>query len=88
MILFFYNLFVNQYRFEYSKPSGNKDDVDNDNGVGDETIPLVPEFGDASRSSFVVLYNWVLSHRCMLGGSDLGVGQIFSSKNELVNVIK
>jgi hypothetical protein len=24
----------------------------------------------------------------MLGGSDLGVGQIFSSKNELVNVIK
>ena len=41
MILFPYNLFADQHRFDYFKPSVNEDDVDNDNGVGDEIIPLL-----------------------------------------------
>jgi hypothetical protein len=44
----FDNLFVDQHRFDYYKPSDNEDDVD------DEIIPLVSKFKDASRSSFVI----------------------------------
>jgi hypothetical protein len=75
----FDNSFADQYIFNYSEPSNNEDD---------EIIPLVPEFGDASRSSFVVSRDWTLDHKRMQRGSDLKVGQIFSSKNDLVNVVK
>jgi len=68
--------------FNYSEPSNNEDDVD------DEIIPLVPEFGDAFRSSFVVSHYWTLDYKRMQRGSDLEVGQTFSNKNDLVNVIK
>jgi hypothetical protein len=47
----FDNSFADQYIFNYSEPSNNEDD---------EIIPLVPEFGDASRSSFVVSRDWAL----------------------------
>jgi len=53
----FDNLFVDQHRFDYYKPSDNEDDVD------DEIIPLVSEFEDASRSSFVISHNCALNHR-------------------------
>ena len=47
----FDNFFVDQHRFDYHKPSDNEDDVD------DEIIPLVSEFKDAFRYSFVVSYD-------------------------------
>ena len=68
--IMFDNLFVAQHRFEYYEPSDNEDDVDDDddddddvdddNDVDDEIIHHVPEFGDASRSSFVVSRDWAL----------------------------
>jgi len=82
------NAFAHQHRFNYSEPSDNEYDVDNDNDVDDEIIPLVPEFGDAFGSSFIVSHDWALSHRRMPEESDLEVGQIYSSKNKLVNVVK
>jgi hypothetical protein len=71
----FDNLFVDQHRFDYYKPSDNEDDVD------DEIIPLVSEFKDAYRSSFVISYNCALNHRHIRGESDLKVSQTFSNKN-------
>ena len=64
--------------------------IDNnvDNEVDDEITPLVYEFRDIPRSTFVVSHVWPLSHRCFLGGFDLEVGEISSSKNKLVNVVK
>ena len=50
----FDNPFTNQHRFDYSKPSDNKDDVD------DEIIHHVPEFGDTLGSSFVVSHDWAI----------------------------
>ena len=63
--IMFDNLFVDQHRFEYYEPSDNEDDVDDDDDVDgkdvdDEIIHHVPEFGDASRSSFVVSHDWAL----------------------------
>jgi hypothetical protein len=63
--IMFDNLFVDQHRFEYYEPSDNEDDVDDDDDVDgkdvdDEIIHHVPEFGDASRSSFVVSRDWAL----------------------------
>jgi hypothetical protein len=66
----FDNPFPDQHRFDYSEPGDNKDDdtldpnmmvnvdddIDNnvDDDIDDEIIPYVPEFGDASGSSFVI----------------------------------
>ena len=88
--IIFDNPFAHQHRFNYSEPSDNEDDVDNDNdnNVDDEIIPFVPEFGDASRSSFVVSHDWILSHRRMPWESNFEVGQIYGSKNKLINVVK
>ena len=61
----------------------NDDDVDDD-----EIIPLVPKFGDVSRSSFIISNDQTLSFRCMPEGSEFGVWQIFSSENELVNIVE
>jgi hypothetical protein len=68
--IMFDNLFVDQHRFEYYEPSDNEDDVDDDDDVDgddvdgkdvdDEIIHHVSEFGDASRSSFVVSRDWAL----------------------------
>jgi len=74
----FDNPFADQHRFDYSKPNNNEDDktlnlnvivnidndVDNDidNDINDEIIPHVLEYGDASKSSFVVSHDWSLSH--------------------------
>ena len=84
--IMFDNSFVDQHIFDYYEPSDNKDDVDND--VPDEIIPHVHEFRDASRFSFVVSHDWVLSHKCMSGESELVIGQTFNSKNKLTNVVK
>ena len=46
----FDNFFVD-HGFDYHKPSNNEDDVD------DEIIPLVSEFEDAFRYSFVVSHD-------------------------------
>ena len=56
------------------------DDIDDD--VIDEIIPHVPKFWD------VISNDWVLSHICISWESDLEVKQTFSSKNELVNIVK
>jgi hypothetical protein len=48
----------------------NDDDVDVDD---DEIIPLVPKFGDVSRSSFIISNDQTLSFRCMPKGSEFGV---------------
>jgi len=70
----FDNPFTDQHRFDYSKPNNNEDDktlnlnmivnIDNDvdNDIDDEIIPHILEYGDASRSSFVVSHDWSLSH--------------------------
>jgi len=59
--IMFDNFFVDQHRFEYYEPSDNDDDDDDDDDdVDDEIIHHVPEFGDASRSSFVVSRDWAL----------------------------
>jgi len=71
----FNKFFIDQRRFDYYKPSDNKDDVD------DEIIPFISEFGDAFRSSFVVSHDWALNHRRIRGGFDLKVSQTFSDKN-------
>jgi hypothetical protein len=47
----FEKFFIDQRRFDYYKPSDNEDDVD------DEIIPLISEFGDAFRSSFVASHD-------------------------------
>jgi len=77
--IMFDNHFIDQHIFDYYGPNENKDDdvdvdVDVDNDIDDEIIPHAPEFRDISRSSFIVSYNWALSHRCMLRGSDLEIG--------------
>jgi len=85
----FDNPFVDQYKFDYSESSENENDemlelnmiVNIDDDVNDEIINHVHEFGDASRSSFVVSHYWELSHGRMLEGSDLEVGKTFNSKN-------
>jgi len=84
----FDNACGDQYIFGYSKLSDNEYGVDNDNVVNDEIIPYVIEFVDSSRSKFVVLHVWTLSHKRMSGGYDLVVSQTFSCKNELVSVVK
>ena len=89
----FDNLFVDEYRFDYFKPSDNKnDDMLNSNVMvyddDDEIIPHILKFINASGFSFDVSNDWALSHRCTPRGSDLEVGQTFNSKNELVNAIK
>jgi len=73
----FDNLFVNQYKFDYSKHSDNKDDEMLDSNVkvnvDDEIIPHVSKFRDVSGYSFVVSHDWALNHKHMLRGSDLKV---------------
>ena len=74
----FANPFAHQRRFNYFEPSDNEDDVDNvvvvdDTNVDIGIIPLVLEFIDAFVSRFVVSHDWVLSHRRMLGKSNLDV---------------
>jgi hypothetical protein len=76
------------------KPSNNEDDEMLDLNmtinvvVDDGIIPLVPEFEDASKFTFVVSHDQAISHRRLLGGFDLEVRQTFSNKNELINIIK
>jgi hypothetical protein len=61
----FDNPFADQYKFDYSESSENKNDemldlnmiVNIDDDVDDEIINHVHEFGDASRSSFVVSHD-------------------------------
>jgi hypothetical protein len=69
----FDNPFADQHRFDYSKPNNNEDDktlnlnvivnidndVDNDidNDINDEIIHHVLEYGDDSKSSFVVSHD-------------------------------
>jgi hypothetical protein len=57
----FDNSFVNQYKFDYSKPSDNKDDEMLDPNVkvnvDDKIIPYVFKFRDVSGYSFVVSHN-------------------------------
>ena len=61
----FDNPFADQYKFDYSESSANKNDemldlniiVNIDDDVDDEIINHVHEFGDASRSSFVVSHD-------------------------------
>ena len=93
----FDNSFDDQHRFNYSEPIDNGDDDtldlnvmvnDGDNDVNAEIIPHIPEFMDAFRSSVVVSNDQTLSHKCILGGSELEVREKFSCKNELVNVVK
>jgi hypothetical protein len=47
----FDNHFADQYKFKYSEPSNNEDDV------YDEIIPPDPQFRDASGSSFSVSHD-------------------------------
>jgi hypothetical protein len=56
--------------------------------IDDEITPHAPEFRDASGFTFVVSHDWEFSHKCLIRGFDLEVGQTFNNKNELVNVIK
>jgi len=61
----FDNPFADQYKFDYSESSENKNDemldlnmiVNIDDDVDDEIINHVHEFEDASRSSFVVSHD-------------------------------
>lgn len=79
----FDNSFVNQYKFDYSKPSDNKDDEMLDPNVkvnvDDKIIPYVSKFRDVSGYSFVVSHNQALNHKCMLRGFDLEIEQTFRS---------
>jgi len=59
------------------------DDVDNEI----EIIPFVLEFGHASGSTIVVFNDWTHSYICFSGNSDLEIGQTFSCKNDLVNIV-
>ena len=60
----------------------------NVNDNDDEIIHFVPEFGDAFGFSFVVSNVWVLIYIRMPKRSNLKARKIFSSKNELINVVK
>ena len=88
----FDNPFADQHRFDYFEPSDNEDDdMLNSNMMvndDDEIIPPIPKFIDVFWSSFDVSNDQALNHRRTPRGFDLEVGQTFSNKNELVNVIK
>ena len=96
----FDNSFVDQHRFEYSKPIDNENDetldmnvsvniddnidIDNDVDIDYELTPYILEFKDVSGSSSIVSHDWAHSHRRMTRGSDLEVGQTFSIKNKII----
>jgi len=73
----FNNPYIDQYRYDSSKSSGNEDDdmfgLNETINVDDVIIPYVLEFEDESRFIFTIFHDWTLSHKLSFKGFDLAV---------------